>query len=379
MSSQRRTSQAPKGEEPMKKLTRRPVRFKGLTVGLDVHQSFIEYVILDRRGDEQEGSRVFATREGLEGLLARIGRRKAQYSLEACSSFLWVYDVLAERVGRERVHVAQPHRVRPIANSLEKNDANDAWWLAYLCFEGRLPEAYVAENEIRELRIATREQRSAVDRRSDLIRRFRSHLAQEGLQLRERNFHAAHARQVARSRLAEMEGMRRAALERLLAAIEAADEEIAWWRDRVEELCRELPDVGMIVEEMPGFGPVIASIVYGELGDPRRYKSAKAYACATGLVPGYRESGGHRTRMGMSRAGNGRARWAFTRAVIGCMRCRTGPGLSVKYWVLRRCRTKPKRKVIVAAARKLAEGIWRLFNYGESFDLSRAFPGPMAA
>ena len=110
----------------MKKLTRRPVRFKGLTVGLDVHQSFTEYVVLDRRGDELAGGRIISDQSGLEELLSLVGRRKAQYVLEACSSFLWVYDALVERVGRDRVHVAQPHRVRPIANSLEKNDANDA-------------------------------------------------------------------------------------------------------------------------------------------------------------------------------------------------------------------------------------------------------------
>lgn len=363
----------------MRKLTRRPVRFKGLTFGLDVHQAFIEYVVLDRRGDELKGGRVSADRSGLEELRSLAGRRKAQYVLEACSSFVWVYDVLAERVGRERVHVAQPHRVHPIANSLEKNDANDAWWLAYLCFEGRLPEAYVAEGEIRELRIATREYRRAVDGRSDLIRRFRSHLAQAGLRLREKNFHTESARRAVRERIEAAAGMRRAALERLLVAIEAADEAVAWWEDRVERSCQELVDVECMIDEMPGFGLVIGSTVYGELGDPRRFKSAKAYAAATGLVPGYRESGGYRTPMGMSRAGNAHARWAFTRAVISCLRCRRGPGLSVKYWVLRKCRSKPKKKVIVAAARKLAEGVWRLFAYGESFDLASAFPGPISA
>ena len=37
----------------------------------------------------------------------------------------------------------------------------------------------------------------------------------------------------------------------------------------------------------------------------------------------------------------------------------------MKYWVLRRAKTRPKKKVIVAAARKLAEGVWRLFALGE--------------
>lgn len=361
-------------EEPVKKLTRRFERFKGLTVGLDVHQRFVEYVILDRKGDEAAGGRFSTDPDGLSGLLAQVGRRKAQYVLEASSCFLWIYDALSERVGKERVHVAQPHRIRPIANSLEKNDANDAWWLAYLCFEGRLPEAYVPEGEIRELRIATRELRSAVNRRADLIRRFRSHLVQEGLRLTVKDFHTTEGRSTAQSRLKEVEGIRRMALERLLRSIEEGDAEVEEWRRVVQDACERLPVVQAMAESISGMGPITAATVYGELGDPTRYRSAKAYAKATGLAPGYRESGGHRTPMGMSRAGSAPARWAFTRAVIACMRCRRGPGRNVKYWVLRRAKTRPKKKVIVAAARKLAEGVWRLFALGEEFDLAKAFP-----
>ena len=363
----------------MKKLTRRPVRFKGLTVGLDVHQSFIQYVILDRKGDELDGGRVHASPEGFHDLFSKIRRRKAQFSLEACSSFLWVYDLLAAKVGKEDVHVAQPHRIRPIANSLEKNDANDAWWLAYLCFEGRMPEAYVPEGHIRELRIATRELRSAVNRRGDLIRRFRSHLVQVGLRLMAKDIHTVEGRSSARAKFEQTDGMRRAALERIFLSIEAGDDEVEWWRRQVAVVCESLPEVRFMAEEISGLGPITASVAYGELGDPRRFRSAKAYAKATGLTPAYRESGGYRTPMGMSRAGSAPARWAFTRAVIACMRCRHGPGRNVKYWVLRRSRHTPKKKVIVAAARKIAEGVWRLFALGEEFDLARAFPGKTAA
>jgi transposase len=360
----------------MKKLTRRPVRFKGITVGLDVHQRIIEFVVLDRKGDEEKGGRFVASREGLEDLFDVVRRRKAQYVLEASSCFLWIYDALVERVGRDHVHVAQPHRVRPIANSLEKNDANDAWWLAYLCFEGRLPEAYVPEGMIRELRIATRELRSAINRRSDLIRRFRSHLVQTGLRLTAKDFHTLEGRESAEVQLEQVKGIRQAALWRILLVIEAEDKEVDWWREMVAAQCENLPDAHFMAEEIPGLGPTTASTIYAELGDPRRFRNAKAYAKATGLTPGLRESAGHRTPMGMSRAGSAPARWAFTRAVIACMRCRRGPGVSVKYWVLRRSRGRPKKKVIVAAARKLAEGVWRLFALGEEFDLARAFPGP---
>jgi transposase len=363
----------------MRKLTRRPIRFKGLTIGLDIHKRFIEYVVLDRRGDEEVGGRIESSVEGMSALLGIVGRRKAQYVLEASGSSLWVFDLLSDHAGRDQVHVAQPHRIRPIANSLEKNDANDAWWLAYLQFEGRLPEAWVPETDLRELRIMTREQRSATDRRADLIRRFRSHLAQEGLQLPGKDFHSKGTRLRAAEVAQAQSGVRGKALVRLLRRIEILDEEIEHWRTRVQEHCAGLAEVKTMKDEIPGIGPETGAIVYAELGAPSRYRSAKAFACATGLVPGFRESGGRKMPAGMSRAGNRHARWALTRAVIACMRCRHGPGVNVKHWVLRRTRSRPKKAVYVAAARKLAEGIWRLFALGEEFDLARAFPGGKTA
>jgi transposase len=359
----------------MKKLTRHPVRFKGLTVGLDVHKKFIEHVILDRQGDQIAGGRVPSSPEGLSKVFGIVGRRKVQFVLEACGFYLWVYDFLSHSVGKEHVHVAQPHRIRAIANSQEKNDPNDAWWLAYLRFEGRLPVAYVPEGDLRELRIASRELRWSVNCRSDQIRRFRSHLAQEGVQLKATNFQTQVGRSEAKEILEGRSGMRRAALSSLLQAIEESDERIRLWQERVGELSRSFPDIETMIEKLPGFGRTLAPIVYAELGDPRRYWCAKALARATGLAPGYRESGGRRMPTRISRGGSNDARWAFTRAVIACMRCKQGPGLSVKYWVLRRLEKQPKKKVYVAAARKLAEALWRLFALGEEFDLTKAFPG----
>jgi len=56
------------------------------------------------------------------------------------------------------------------------------------------------------------------------------------------------------------------------------------------------------------------------------------------------------------------------------MRCRKEAGMQIKAWMHNRlAKGKNKRKTIVAAARKLAEGVWRLLAWGETFDLKRAF------
>lgn len=161
----------------------------------------------------------------------------------------------------------------------------------------------------------------------------------------------------------------------LLRRIELQDQEIDYWRAEIQERSKSFPEIKAMQDAIPGVGPETAAVVFAELGSPSRYRNAKAFARATGLTPGFRESGGRKTAVKMSRAGSRHARWALTRAVVACMRCKRGAGVSVKYWVLRRTRHEPKKKVYVAAARKIAEGIWRLFELGESFDLSRAFPG----
>lgn len=54
-------------------------------------------------------------------------------------------------------------------------------------------------------------------------------------------------------------------------------------------------------------------------------------------------------------------------------------GRGVKHWAQRMNRRKAKKAAMVAAARKWAESIWRLFALGEAFDLRRVFPYVEAA
>lgn len=142
----------------------------------------------------------------------------------------------------------------------------------------------------------------------------------------------------------------------------------------MEQLSKPFDEVTLLDQQLPGVGPVIAAIVWSELGDPRRYHSAKAYAKATGLTPGYRRSAGKTSHKKITREGSALVRWALTRAVVSTLRARQPTaGLRIRRWVERQAKRRSKKWAIVCAARKLAEGVWRLFAWGEAFDLSRAF------
>lgn len=366
----------------MKKLHRRPSRFKGITVGLDLHKSFTQVSVLDEAGDEIDTQRIASKPEVLLKLIDRHAQagRALQVTLEASGCFLWAYDVLVDRVGRDHVHVAAPSRVRVIADSMEKNDENDAWWLAYLLWEGRLPKAFVAEGDLRDLRIASRELRSVVDERSDLKRRLKSHLAQLGISFSSSDWASTPGRvRIAKlvDRVEAEHGVRGESVARLWKRVKQIDEEVAHWRVRVDTLAASFDEIKALQAHLPGLGPQTAAVVWSELGDVRRYKNAKSYAKATGLTPSYRESGGRTSRGKITRLGSSHVRWALTRAVVACMRCTHDPsGCAVRAWLERAQKRKPKKAAIVAAARKLAEGIWRLFALGEAFDLTKAFGKP---
>lgn len=366
----------------MKKLQRRPVRFKGLSLGLDLHKKVMQYSVIDEAGDELINTRASAKRSVLWDLVDRLTRdgQALQVSLEASGTFLWAFDLLVAKLGREHVHVAAPSRVKVIAQSQEKTDANDAYWLAYFLWEGTLAEAFVAEGDLRELRIAVRELRAWTDHRSDLMRRMRSHLAQVGVDFPKSAWSSVQGRAKIEALVAEREAVgdeRGVAVARLWRQIQQLDAEVEQWRDRMKQLSSRFAEVALIERELPGIGQQVSAVVWAEMGDPRRYRSAKAYGKATGLAPGYRESAGRRSKKGMMRCGSAHVRWALTRAVVSCLRCTKDPsGLAVKHWVQNLMRRKSKKAAIVAAARKLAEAIWRLFAYGEAFDLRKIFGSP---
>ncbi|MEV4451697.1 IS110 family transposase [Streptomyces mirabilis] len=85
----------------------------------------------------------------LEREIAKAGPR-AKVVLEATLGWYWAADVLTE-AGAE-VHLAHPLGVEAFAYRPVKNDERDAVDLADLPRMGRLPEAWLAPPETRELR-----------------------------------------------------------------------------------------------------------------------------------------------------------------------------------------------------------------------------------
>jgi transposase len=356
----------------------RPVqKLRSEVIGLDVHKQSIVYCRLDRRGAVIAEDRIPADRDCLARLLDRqVGRRSTHLTLEASGCFLWVYDLLVERHGKPRVHVAQSRSIRMIAESKRKTDRTDAFWLAYFTREGTLPQCWIPCGARRELRAAARFRHDAVRDRTACVNRLKGIFAQLGIAMRGAGLRSIESRRHAHERAQSIDGVLGRALRHYLTQLDQLDETIAAWDEELAQLSRGLPDVATLEREIPGIGLVLAALVAGEAGDLRRFASAKAFAAYTGLVPGCRMSAGKYAATNISREGSSLLRYALTQAVLACTRARRGDAFVVGDWVRRKeARMGAKGRARCAAARKLAETIWRLFHYGECFDAAKAFGG----
>lgn len=363
----------------MKKFSGRAQKIKTDVVGLDVHKDVIAFCHLDTEGDAAHEGTIDPTCEEILKLVNQVAEgREIHVTMEASGGMLWLYDDLVEHLDEDHVHVAQPRRIRAIANSQEKNDGNDAYWLAYYTYEGRLPEAYIPVGIHRDLRVACRARREAVRQRSRAAVLVRSYLRQLGKDIPTARLDAAASQSWLEELIAETPGTMRLALQVSLDRWRSAGEDVALWEDHIAELAESMPAVERLRESIPGVGPVLAALIAAESGPITRFRTAKAYARYTGMTPSDRSTSGRTIHGGMTREGSAHLRWALNQAVMACRRTRgredAGAGGAVARWVDRKERRMgSKGKARVAAARKLATCIWWLFNAPDQFDASKPF------
>jgi hypothetical protein len=101
--------------------------------------------------------------------------------LEATYGWYWAADVLTE--AGAQVHLAHPLGIKGFNYRRVKNDVRDAADLADLLRMGRLPEAWIAPPEVRELRELVRHRAKLVMARSGFKAGVHAVLAKQGLHL----------------------------------------------------------------------------------------------------------------------------------------------------------------------------------------------------
>ena len=249
-------------------------------LGLDVHKQVIAWCLLDRRGRRAGQGEIESTSEALADLVRReIGRKRAHVAFEASTCSIWVFDLLVELFrGGDRVHVAHAKKIRAIANSTRKNDAHDAWWLAYLTYEGRLPEVHLPTGLYRQLRTISRHRVFCVQRRTQLAQVIHAHFRQAGLALPAHTLARARSLDPLRKHALKLPGYLQPIVVELVEELASAKAQIDRWEEALAKVASHLEEVAELRRWIPGVGDVLAATIVGEIGDISRFKHPRRSA-----------------------------------------------------------------------------------------------------
>lgn len=335
----------------------------GMTIGLDVSDRFSEAYVLDGGGKWIESLRAPTTADGLHKSLVRFAG--ARVVLEVGAHSPWMSRQLHDD-GFE-VIVANPRRVRLIAESDSKSDSFDAEHLARL---GRvdpgLLSPIVHRGEVAQRdRVLLLARDGFVRARTQLINQARGFAKSLGTRLPSSSSEAFPNKVRAAVSLDLFPG-----LEAMLAMIEQLTREIRSQDREVERLCVTRYSETALLRAIPGVGALTALAFMLTLEDPDRFKNSRAVGAYLGLRPRQRDSGTVRPQLRITKAGDALVRRLLVSAaqyILGPF----GPDTDLRRFGLRLAEhggKAAKKRAAVAVARKLAVLLHRLWITGEQYE-----------
>ena len=286
----------------------------GSYVGIDLHRRRSVIVVLNDDGERLSWSRIDNTPANLAAEIVAVGG-DAEVAMEATWGWYWAADVITECGAR--LHLAHPLGIAGYANRRVKNDIRDATLLADLLRLGRLPEAWVAPPEVRQLREMVRYRAKLARLRSGLKTQVHQTLGKEGVipQL-DSIWGAGGGRWLDGLQLGDVYVDR---IESLRDLIELYDREIRHCDARIHRRLKGHRGYEA-VQALRGVGPVLAAVFVAEIGDVGRFDNPRRLCSWAGLTPRLRESDAHTHRGHITKQGSRLLRWAAVEAVSGAVR-----------------------------------------------------------
>jgi len=273
-------------------------------VGIDVHRKRSQVAVVDQFGE------VLANRNvpnGAEPILRVIGDLPpgTPTAFEAAFGTGWLVELL-EDYGFDP-HLVHPSRCKAIASARLKNDKVDAAILAQLLRADLLPEAWIAPPPVRQLRALLRHRARLVRLRTLLRNRIHAIVADHGHDRPRGGYWSGPGR--AWLAALNLPAVSRELADDDLGLIDTLQERIDRLDWEIRQRARSDPRV-KVLTQLPGVGPFTALIILAEVGDIRRFGSARKLASWAGLTPTVRGSDPRRplrphlqTRLGMAAVG----------------------------------------------------------------------------
>ena len=287
---------------------------------------------------------------------------RCRIGMEACgSAHYWARELVA--MGHEVVLIP-PAYIKPYVKR-GKNDAVDA---AAICEAMSRPDMRFvpiksADQQAVLMLHKTREM--FVKQRTMSVNALRGHLAEFGIVVAKGIGRVDELLALAQSD-ATLPQIAKSAVAGLAQHLEGLDQSIEAVEDEIARAHGQNP-TSCLLDEIPGIGTLIASVIAASVPDPGVFKSGRDFAVWLGLTPRQNSSGGKEKLGAITKQGNRYIRKILVTGSTSVLRVAGKRKGALADWINALRARKPERVVAVALANKLARICWAIMTTGESF------------
>jgi transposase len=315
-------------------------------VGVDLHKKTISVCVVSQAREALSSRRLFCDdEERIVAFFAALG--PFELVVEATASYEWFVRLIEPLASR--VALAHPGKLRVIAESTRKSDKLDARVLAEFLARDMIPAAHRPTPRLRSHRALVRHRQYLQRRITAIKSKLRRILSDYNADRRDVFTRA---------------GRRALVLLELSPADRFCVDELCQWLDflalRLERAALHLRQFAAegseaeqqaraLLRSIPGVGEITSEAALAELGDVRRFRSAKQAVAYAGLAPGWRESAGKRKDLPIEKKGSKLLRWALVESAWQFVRRDAAWGKRFARLAAR----VGKKKAITAIARRL--------------------------
>jgi transposase len=295
-------------------------------------------------------------------------------AVETVGNWYWLVDEI-EDAGM-LPQLVNTRKAKLMLGAINKTDKLDVRGLNRLQRTGTLPTVWIPPAEVRDQRDLPRTRMVLTRTRTRLENRIHATLAKYALSVSDgSDLFGQRDRALLTTHVSQLPPHTRFATERLLEELEALDDQIAQFEDRMRKMFNATPELELI-RTLPGVGMILGLVIVLEVGDVHRFPDAAHLAAYAGTTPRVDASGG-KVRFGRLRPDvNHYLKWAYAEAanVISGHRAHW-PRRHVAQLYGRVRQRKNHPKAIGAVARHLAEATYWILIKREPYREPTRRPG----
>lgn len=336
---------------------------QGYHVGIDLHKRFSQVAVLNEKGEVLDNRRV----DNDPSLLLQHFSpfpKETPVTLEATIGYEWMSDLLADN-GFE-VNLANPKKVRLIAEATIKTDKVDAVTLAQLERTNFLPTAYLPPPEVRDTRELLRHRMKLVNLRKGLKNRIHAILAKRGILFYPvKDIFGKAGREFLSS--LQLPSIYRKEVDGYLLLIDQIDSLIKKREKEIKSQVVKENKEAQLLLTIPGISYFSALLLIAEIGDIKRFPSYKKLASYTGLTGTIDESAGKVYQGSLKKDSNKYIRWILIEAADHAIK--KDPGLFAFYRKI--AHKKGNNKARAAVAHKLLISIYFMLKNNQVYKMRK--------